>query len=187
MIVAVEYFSKWVEAETLAKISKKERDQNDRGSKSFQEYYGLIERTQGATGETPFCLVYGSEAIIPAEIGEETAQVTQYEQQHNSEARSFDLNTIEEKRDRAYQRILYYKKLMVRGYNQKVKPRSFQVSDLVLKKVEVSKHMGKLDPTWEGPYKMIEIKKKGTYSLQDLEGKNLPRPWNIHNLKTFYA
>ncbi|KAL0433406.1 UNVERIFIED_CONTAM: hypothetical protein Slati_2674900 [Sesamum latifolium] len=124
---------------------------------------------------------------LPAKIGEETTRVSQYEQKRNAEERSFDLSTIEEKRDRAYARILHYKNLMTRGYNQKVKPQSFQVGDLVLKKVEVSKHVVKLDPTWEGPYKVIEIRKKGTYALQDLEGKNLPRPWNIHNLKKFYA
>ncbi|KAL0448332.1 UNVERIFIED_CONTAM: hypothetical protein Slati_1389600 [Sesamum latifolium] len=142
---------------------------------------------RSATGETPFCLVYGSQAIIPTEIGEETARVRQYEQKRNAEERSFDLSTIEEKRDWAFARILHYKNLMTRGYNQKVKPRSFQVGDLVLKKVEVSKHVGKLDPTWEDPYKVMEIRKKGMYALQNLAGKDLPRPWNIHNLKKIYA
>ncbi|KAL0449610.1 UNVERIFIED_CONTAM: Gag-Pol polyprotein [Sesamum latifolium] len=78
---------------------------------------------RSSTGETPFCL----------------------------EERAFDLTMIEEKRDLAYARILHHKGLMMRSYNQKVKPRHFQVGDLVLKKVEVSKHVGKLDPGWEGP------------------------------------
>ncbi|KAL0462487.1 UNVERIFIED_CONTAM: hypothetical protein Slati_0136300 [Sesamum latifolium] len=235
MIVAIEYFSKWVEAEAVAKISEKEVMNfiwknivcrfrvpriliSDNGAQfqgkkivtwckelKIQQHFTAVGNPQAnvqtevtnrillqhlktsATGETPFCLVYGSEAIIPAEIGEETARVSQYEPADNGEKRSFDLSTIEEKRDRAYARILHYKKMMTRGYNQKVKPRSFQVDDLVLKKVEVSKHVGKLDPTWEGPYKVTEIKKRGIYALQDLEGKNLPQPWNIHNLKKFYA
>ncbi|KAL0308954.1 UNVERIFIED_CONTAM: hypothetical protein Sradi_5837700 [Sesamum radiatum] len=38
--------------------------------------YRTTPRT--ATGETLFCLVYGSEAIIPEEIGEETARIAQY-------------------------------------------------------------------------------------------------------------
>ncbi|KAL2235091.1 UNVERIFIED_CONTAM: Ribonuclease HI [Sesamum indicum] len=147
--------------------------------------YRTTPRT--ATGETPFCLVYGSEAIIPAEIGEETARVTQYTEEENSQERAFDLTVIEEGRDRAYAKILRYKSMMTRSYNRRVRPRHFQVGDLVLKKVEVSKHVGKLDPTWDGLYKVVEIRKKGTYILQDLEGRNLPRPWNIHNLKKFYA
>ncbi|KAL0405074.1 UNVERIFIED_CONTAM: Polyprotein P3 [Sesamum radiatum] len=121
---------------------------------------------RSATGETPFCLVYGTEAIIPAEIGEETQRVTQYDAEKNKGEREFDLVVIEEKRDAAYARILHHKELMMRSYNRKIKPRCFQVGDLVLKKVEVSKHVGKLDPGWEGPFKVVRVKKPGTYKLQ---------------------
>ncbi|KAL0434858.1 UNVERIFIED_CONTAM: hypothetical protein Sradi_0193700 [Sesamum radiatum] len=138
------------------------------------------------TGETPFCLVFGTEAIIPAEIGEETQRVAQYESRRNQEERAFDLTVIEERRDAAYTKILHHKGLMMRNYNRRIKPRCFHVGDLVLKKVEVSKHVGKLDPGWEGSFKVIKINKPGTYKLQDMEGKDLPRPWNIHNLKRFY-
>ncbi|KAL0373136.1 UNVERIFIED_CONTAM: hypothetical protein Scaly_0995200, partial [Sesamum calycinum] len=48
--------------------------------------------------------------------------------------------------NRAYAKILHYKGLMMRSYNSRVKPKNFQIGDLVLKKVEVSKHIGKLDP-----------------------------------------
>ncbi|KAL2235760.1 UNVERIFIED_CONTAM: hypothetical protein Sindi_1308200 [Sesamum indicum] len=140
-----------------------------------------------ATGETPFCLVYGTEAIIPAEIGEESQRVAMYDPEANQQERSFDLTLIEEKRDAAYARILHHKGLMMRSQGRRVRPRQLQVGDLVLKKVEVSKHVGKLEPPWEGPFKVVEIKKKGTYRLQDMQGRNLPRPWNIQNLKRFYA
>ncbi|KAL0373694.1 UNVERIFIED_CONTAM: hypothetical protein Sradi_3285100 [Sesamum radiatum] len=124
---------------------------------------------RSATGETSFCLVYGTEAIIPAEIGEETQRITQYENEKNQEERAFDLTLIEEKRDAAYAKILHHKGLMMRNYNRRIKPRCFQVGDLVLEKVEVSKHVGKLDPGWEGPFKVIEIKRLGSYKLQDME------------------
>ncbi|KAL0444967.1 UNVERIFIED_CONTAM: hypothetical protein Slati_2219400 [Sesamum latifolium] len=123
---------------------------------------GISKNTKDGYGRTPFCLVYGSEAIILAEIGEETSRVTQYGTEKSSQARSFELATVEEIRDKAFAKILHYKSLMMKIYNSKVKPRNFQVGDLVLKKVEVSKHVGKLDPSWEGPYKIIEVKKRGT-------------------------
>ncbi|KAL0355817.1 UNVERIFIED_CONTAM: hypothetical protein Sradi_4028600 [Sesamum radiatum] len=148
--------------------------------------WAYLTTPRSATGETPFCLVFGTEVIIPAEIGEETQRVAQYESRRNQEERAFDLTVIEERRDAAYAKILHHKRLMMRNYNRRIKPRCFQVGDLVLKKVEVSKHVGKLDPGWEEPFKVIEIKKPGTYKLQDMEGKDLPRSWNIHNLKRFY-
>ncbi|KAL0431913.1 UNVERIFIED_CONTAM: hypothetical protein Sradi_0817300 [Sesamum radiatum] len=199
MIVAVEYFSKWEEAKANGQTEVTNRillqhlkARIARATGSWvEEFAGVLwgywTTPRSTTGETPFCLVYGSEEVIPAEIREEISRVNQYNQQNNSEDRAFDLSVIEEKRDCAYARILHFKSLMTRSYNQRVKPRSFQVDDLIFKKVEVSKHVGKLDLTWEGPYKVTEIKKKGTYVLQDLEGKDLPRPWNIHNLKKFYA
>ncbi|KAL0433771.1 UNVERIFIED_CONTAM: hypothetical protein Slati_2711400 [Sesamum latifolium] len=147
--------------------------------------YRTTPRT--ATGEIPFCLFYGSEAVIPAEIGEETARTAKYDPEENHQTRNFDLVTIEEIQDKAFAKILHYKSLMMKSYNSKVKPRNFHVGDLVLKKVEVSRHVEKLDPSREGPYKIIEVKKKGTYRLQDMEGKDLPRLWNIHNLRKFYA
>ncbi|KAL2251474.1 UNVERIFIED_CONTAM: hypothetical protein Sindi_2269700 [Sesamum indicum] len=142
---------------------------------------------RSSTGESPFCLVYGSEAIIPAEIGEETQRIASYDPAANDQARAFDLTMIEEKRDAALAKILHHKSLVMRRYNKKLRPREFQVGDLVLKKVEVSKHVGKLDPEWEGPFKVVEIRRKGAYLLQDAQGQNLKRPWNIRNLRKFYA
>ncbi|KZV38776.1 hypothetical protein F511_27129 [Dorcoceras hygrometricum] len=76
---------------------------------------------------------------------------------------------------------------MARAYNDRVKPRNFQVGDLVLRRADILKPVAKLDPKWEGPYKVVEIVKAGTYRLQNIYGKILPRPWNVANLKKFYA
>ncbi|KAL2228390.1 UNVERIFIED_CONTAM: Gag-Pol polyprotein [Sesamum indicum] len=130
--------------------------------------YRTTPRT--ATGETLFCLVYGTKAIIPAKIGEESQRVAMYDPETNQDERRFDLTVIEEKRDASYARILHHKGLMMKSHDRRIRPRQLQVGDLVLKKVEASKHVGKLEPPWEGPYKVIEIKKKGTYRLQDMHG-----------------
>ncbi|KAL2237266.1 UNVERIFIED_CONTAM: Gag-Pol polyprotein [Sesamum indicum] len=160
-------------------------------NRTILQHLKAIIPSKGAWDEelpgTPFCLVYGSEAIIPAEIGEETLRITNYNPSTNNEARSFDIITIEEARERAYAKMLHHKGLMLRNYNKRVHPREFQIGDLVLKKVEVSKHVEKLDPTWEGPYKVVEIKRSGAYTLQDANGRELPRTWNIGNLRKFYV
>ncbi|KAL2226842.1 UNVERIFIED_CONTAM: Pol polyprotein [Sesamum indicum] len=142
---------------------------------------------RSTTGETPFCLIYGSEATIPTEIGEETQRVATYDPEANAEARAFDLATVEERREKAWTKMLHHKGLMMRNKKKKLRKRELQVGDLVLKRVEVSKHVGKLDPGWEGPHKVVEIKRQGIYRLQDANGKDLPRPWNIQNLRKFYV
>ncbi|KAL0395051.1 UNVERIFIED_CONTAM: hypothetical protein Slati_4471300 [Sesamum latifolium] len=72
---------------------------------------------------------------------------------------------------------------MINSYNKRVKSRSFQVGDLVLRRADSLKPIGKLDPTWEGPYKVTSVIGKGAYELEDPEGRPLPGPWNVHNLK----
>ncbi|KAL0303534.1 UNVERIFIED_CONTAM: Gag-Pol polyprotein [Sesamum radiatum] len=192
IVVAVEYFSKWVEAEALAKITEREMINfiwkniicrfgiprvliSDNGTQfqgkaitawckelKIQQNFTAVGNPQengqtevtnrtilqhlktrlegakgswveelpgvlwayrttprSATGETPFCLVFGTEAIIPAEIGEETQRVAQYEREKNQEERAFDLTMIEERRDAAYAKILHHKGLMMRNYNRK--------------------------------------------------------------------
>ncbi|RWW13855.1 hypothetical protein GW17_00022413 [Ensete ventricosum] len=76
---------------------------------------------------------------------------------------NFDL--LEERRVEAHLRELTYKKAGARLYNSKVRPRRITSSDLVLRKAEVSdpaRTQGKLVPTWEGPYRVVEIVREGT-------------------------
>ncbi|XP_057719609.1 uncharacterized protein LOC130934033 [Arachis stenosperma] len=54
---------------------------------------------QSATGETPFKLVYGAEALIPVEVSVPTLRTELYDQTSNLQARTAELDLIEEERD----------------------------------------------------------------------------------------
>ncbi|KAL0439228.1 UNVERIFIED_CONTAM: hypothetical protein Slati_2405800 [Sesamum latifolium] len=140
-----------------------------------------------STGESPFSLVYGTEAIIPAELGIPSHRVMNFSEECNENLLRENLDFIEEFREKAFLRIQRYKNIMINSYNKRVKSRSFQVGDLVLRRADALKPIGKLDPTWEGPYKVTSIIRKGAYELEDPEGRPLPRPWNIHNLKKYFT
>ncbi|KAL0303062.1 UNVERIFIED_CONTAM: hypothetical protein Sradi_6174300 [Sesamum radiatum] len=118
-----------------------------------------------STGESPFSLVYGTEAIIPAELGIPSHRVMNFSVECNE-----NLDLIEELREKAFLCIQRYKNIMINSYNKRVKTRSFQVGDLVLRRADALKSVGKLDPTWEGPYKITGIIGKGAYELEDPEG-----------------
>ncbi|GJS18832.1 reverse transcriptase domain-containing protein [Tanacetum coccineum] len=51
--------------------------------------------------ETPFSLTYGTEAVIPAEIGMPTLRTAEVDQTKNDEALEINLDLIEEKREQA--------------------------------------------------------------------------------------
>ena len=78
---------------------------------------------------------------------------------------------------------------MARGYNQKVKERKFAVGELVLKKtllVDRNPNEGKLAPNWQGPFKVLSAAGRSAYRLEDMEGKELPQPWNAMYFKKLY-
>ena len=113
------------------------------------------------TGETPFKLAYGSEAVIPAEVH----RVTMYQDKDNEEQLRVNLDLIDEVRTDVEKRTARYKNLMARQHDAMVKPRRFNIRDLVLKKVSLATKNpahGKLGPNWEGPYRIINSKRQGS-------------------------
>ncbi|KAL0462518.1 UNVERIFIED_CONTAM: hypothetical protein Slati_0139400 [Sesamum latifolium] len=141
----------------------------------------------GSTGESPFTLVYGTEAIIPAELGIPSHKILHFDEEHNSQLLKENLDLVDELRETAFIRTQRYKSMMINAHNKRVKARHFQVGDLVLRRIDMLKPVGKLDPKWEGPYKVTKIIGNGAYKLEDAEGCVLNRPWNIHNLRRFYS
>ena len=89
-----------------------------------------------------------------------------HEDKDNEEQLRLNLDLIDEVRTDAEHKIAKYQNLMARQYDAMVKPRRFNIRDLVLKKVSLATKNptpGKLGPNWEGPYKIINYKKQGSY------------------------
>ena len=131
------------------------------------------------TRETPFKLAYGSEAVIPAEVHMANHKVTIYQDKDNEEPLRLNLDLIDEVRTDTEERTARYKNLMARQHDAMVKPRRFDIGDLVLKKVSLATKNpahGKLGPNWEGPYRIINCKKQGSYYLEALDGRKLEHP-----------
>uniref|UniRef100_A0A2N9FLZ5 Uncharacterized protein n=1 Tax=Fagus sylvatica TaxID=28930 RepID=A0A2N9FLZ5_FAGSY len=108
------------------------------------------------TGETPFRMTFGSEAVVPVEIGLTTFRTSAYDEQENEEQLRLNLDLIDEVRETAETRMKKYQDKMARHYNSRVKPRQLSVGDLVLRKVTLATKNpseGKLGPNWEGPYR----------------------------------
>lgn len=142
-----------------------------------------------STGETPFSMSYGVEAVIPLEVGLPGLRTTAPDLEQNEDTLAKDLDLLDEKRDRAMIRLASYQQELARAYNKRVYPREFKVGDLVLRKVTGNTKEptdGKLGPNWEGPYKIRSVAGVGAYLLDNMEGEAVARPWNANNLKIFY-
>ena len=110
---------------------------------------------KSATRETSFALALGTEAVAPVEVGLKSPRIKLAALEHNDEALRLNLDLLDEKREQVLRRTEDYQRKTTRYYNQKVKPRSYMPSDLVLKKLLPTRKNpahGKLGPNWEGPY-----------------------------------
>ena len=149
----------------------------------------MLFRSRTPTGETPFKLAYGSEAVIPAEVHMANHRVTMYQNKDNEEQLHLNLDLIDEVRTEADERTARYKRLMARQYDAMVKSRQFNIGDLVSKKVFLATKNpahGKLGPNWEGPYRVINSKRQESYYLEALDKRKLEHLWNVEHLRKYY-
>jgi hypothetical protein len=142
---------------------------------------------QSSTGEAPFTMVYGTDAIIPAEINPPSWRRETITPQENSEALQENLDLVQELRENAYFTEFVSKQRATRRYNTRVIARRFKEGDLVLKRPMGKDKGGKLAANWEGPFKVNEAFEGGAYRLETMEGEVLHRTWNVANLRFYYS
>ncbi|KAK3007570.1 hypothetical protein RJ639_014416 [Escallonia herrerae] len=146
--------------------------------------------TRTSTGETPFSLSFGTDALIPVEIGLPSLRLTTHDPVQNEEDLRANLDLLDEHREQAAVRLAAYKHRVSKFYDQRVRHRAFRVGDLVLRRIEASaphEAVGKLAPNWEGPYRVVKLAGPGAYHLEHIDGKAIPRTWNAANLRRYYA
>ncbi|GKE19197.1 hypothetical protein Tco_1426774 [Tanacetum coccineum] len=107
-------------------------------------------------GEIPFSLTYGSEAVIPAEIGMPTYRTMMVREDFNKEELRLNLDLLQERREMAAIREARYKIKLEQYYNKRVQLTSFKPGDLVFCKKEASRveNQGKLGPNRKVPIKL---------------------------------
>ena len=108
--------------------------------------------TRTPTREMPFNLTYGTEAVIPVEVGITSLKRKFFDELSNDDQLKLNLDCLDEVRDQASQIMNKYQKKMAEYYNQRVKLKRFNIGDLVLRKVTPATKnptQGKLGPTWE--------------------------------------
>ncbi|XP_071933688.1 uncharacterized protein [Coffea arabica] len=149
--------------------------------------YRTTPRT--ATHETPFSLTYGVEAVVPAEIGLPSPRTQNFVASSNEEELRCNLDMLEAKREEAAVRMAKYKSQLARYHNARVRTIQYQPGDLVLRKNSISRAHGsnKLDPNWEGPYKVLEARRAGYCKLVNIDGSEVPRTWHFSNQRLFIA
>ncbi|KAK0607684.1 hypothetical protein LWI29_018587 [Acer saccharum] len=133
------------------KLKKRLEAEKSQWAEKLPEILWLYRTTpRRSTGETPFSLVYGSEAVIPIETRLSTARSENSNEEQNNLELSFELDHLDERRDRAALRTQSYQQQVARHYKKKVNVRVFKLHDWVLRRVFQNTReegAGKLGPT----------------------------------------
>nr|KYP61736.1 Transposon Ty3-I Gag-Pol polyprotein [Cajanus cajan] len=145
---------------------------------------------QSSTKETPFRLTYGTDAMIPVEVGEPSLRRLQFNEETNREALNVELDMNDEARELTLINMEACQTRLARKHRTKVKPREFQVGDLVWQvtgEARRDKAQGKLAPNWDGPHRVMHNMQNEAYKLEELTGKAMPRTWNATHLKHYFS
>ncbi|KAL2340346.1 hypothetical protein Fmac_008286 [Flemingia macrophylla] len=217
ILVAIDYFTKWVEAASYAYVTKKvvslpkmngaveAANKNikkiiQKMVKSYKDWHEMLPfalhgyktSIRTSTGATPFSLVYGIEAVLPVEVEIPSLRVIM--EAKLSEAkwvqnRYDQLNLIEEKRLSAICHGQAYQKKIKEAYNKKISPHVYQEGDLVMKKLLPAQKdkIGKWALNNEGPFVVKRAFSGVALILTNMDGEELQYPINSDMVKKYYA
>nr|GEU64142.1 reverse transcriptase domain-containing protein [Tanacetum cinerariifolium] len=159
MIVAMDYFTKWIEAKAVATITD-----------------GQVKK-----------FVWNN-IVCHFEIRMPTYRTVAVDVVNNDKELRLNLDLLEERRERTAVCEARDKSKMMKYYNARVCGVAFKPGDFVYRNNDVSHAVagGKLGPKWEGPYEVTEALSNGGYKLRSTDGMVLPRTWNVTNLKRCY-
>jgi transposase InsO family protein len=123
-----------------------------------------------ATGQTPFSLVYGAEAVLPTGLIYGSPRVLAYDELEQEQLRQDDATLLEEDRLWAAVRAARYQQALRHYHSRKVHARSLEEGDLVLRRIQSAKNSNKLTPKWEGPYRVVRVTRPGAVRLETKDG-----------------
>jgi hypothetical protein len=163
---------------------------NTKGGKCIKELpnaLGLRTQPTKLAGHSPYFLVYGSEAVLPADVMWESPAVEQYDEGISEDNRRVDIDGLEEARYAALIQSARYLEGIRRYHDHNIKEHSFNIGELVLRRIQNTEGLHKLSSPWEGTFSISKVTGLGSYLLQTLEGDNISNSWNIDQLCRFYV
>jgi hypothetical protein len=105
-------------------------------------------------------MVYGAEAVLPADIAFRSSCVENFDEDRSFEARELEVNCSEERWLDSCVRTVKYLVVLCKHYNMKWKTNQ--------------EGMHKLSSPWEGPFEVIEVTRPTSYRLGLLNGTEVP-------------
>ncbi|XP_024156331.1 uncharacterized protein LOC112164357 [Rosa chinensis] len=213
IIIATDFFPKWVEAEPLKEASGGTLRQflfrniicrfgipevfvSDWGAAFIGgevDKLAYCTSKKNPTATIPYALMFGHDAVLLLEVNIQSLRVLE---QHHLIGEDYiqamwqEHEDLSEKRLEALDSLVMEKQRVARAYDKRTCGRSYSEGELVWKAVlplgEKLHSRGKWIPRWEGPYIIYKILAKGAFHLKDLDGDIHYNPINDRYLKKYF-
>jgi hypothetical protein len=138
------------------------------------------------TGETPFFLVYGAEAVLPTDVKFGSPRVLAFDELRQEDLINDRLLQLEEAQCQVALHAARYQQGLRHYHSCHIRARTLEVGDLVLRRILSHEGLHKLSPIWEGPFKVTHIARPVSARLETVEDIHVGNPWNIAHLRKFY-
>jgi len=125
--------------------------------------------------------------MILVEIQESSPRFQNIVTEESNEERKVILDQLDEVREEARIKVEALKIRVEYKHDSKLKPRQFQVADLVMRKAHPYQLENKISPKWTSPFRVTEAIGNGAYKLETLEEGAISRTWNATNLKFYFS
>nr|KYP76756.1 hypothetical protein KK1_021009 [Cajanus cajan] len=147
-LVAIDYFTKWIKACPLAKITAENVQKF--AWKSIICRFGILHSLVTDNGRQFIALTYEADAMIPVEVGETYHRRLTFDSEQNAQETAVNLDLIDELREKARIHEEACKLRASRRYNTRV-------GDLVwrlLGEARRDSSEGKLAPNWDAHFEL---------------------------------
>nr|XP_010321655.2 uncharacterized protein LOC104647713 [Solanum lycopersicum] len=153
---------------------------------------GYRTAVRTSTGATPYLLVYGTKAVIPAEVEISSLRIIQEAELSNAEwVRKWvdQIILIDDKRIIVVCHGQLYRQRMVHAFHKRVRARVFEVGQLFLKHIfhHHDEYKEKYAPKWQGPYMVRKVLSRGSLVLSKMDGTVWPKSINSNAVKRYYV
>jgi hypothetical protein len=103
----------------------------------------------------------------------ESSALEQYDEGISEDSRRVDIDGLKAARCASLVQSARYLEGIRCYHDRNVKECSFNVGDLVLRRIQNTEGLHKLSSPWEGPFTVAKVTGLGSYRLQTLEGEDI--------------
>ena len=124
--------------------------------------------------------------MLPSDLDHGAPRVKAFDHDRAVEAQQDAVDLLEEAREMTVIRSARYQQTLHRYHERKIRGRTLEVEDLILRRTQSTKEKHKLSQPWEGPYTVTKVIRLGAYRLKDDNSNVLTNTWNIEQLRCFF-